>query len=467
MLAGENGAGKSTLKNILCGLLTPDSGTLQFNDSTFESFTTRDAERLGIGTIHQELSLFENLSVAENIFISELPRTSGIINGNLLLEKAKILIERELGMTIDVEREVGGLSLGERQMVEIAKALSRTSNLIIFDEPTTCLSNPERQALFRIVRRLKGQGYAIVYITHFMEEVYELGDRVVVLRDGKVAGEGPLPKIPLTELAKLMVGREIASSKTNVPSVSFDAPKALEVIGLNDGVSIRDVSLSVQAGEVLGLGGLLGAGRSEIGEAIFGIRPAAGRVLIFGKPFEHRTPEKAKQLRIAFVSEDRRKDQAFLIRSVKENVTASNLAALMKTIIGWISSSEENATAHRICDQFDVVTPGIREPMAALSGGNQQKAIIGRWLDGSPRICILDEPTKGVDIGARETIHQLIAELAHDGVAIILISSDLPELLALSHRIVVLHKGRTAAAFTRGQASADALIAAASTGVVQ
>lgn len=287
MLAGENGAGKSTLKNILSGLVAPDSGLLHFDGKTYKNFTTRDADRLGIGTIHQELSLFENLSVAENIFISHLPQRAGTIDRTRLRSMARELMEKQLGMLIDPSREVGALSLGERQMVEIAKALSQSSSLIIFDEPTTCLSNPERQRLFSTIRRLKAQNYAIIYITHFMEEVYTLGDRITILRDGRVVGQRTVAETPISELARLMVGREISGTSIAPPELSADAPVLLEVANLNDGAHIHDISFNLRKGEVLGLGGLLGAGRSEIAEAIFGLRPATGTIAVDGQLVAH------------------------------------------------------------------------------------------------------------------------------------------------------------------------------------
>lgn len=277
-------------------------------------------------------------------------------------------------------------------------------------------------------------------------------------------GQGTVAEIPLPELARLMVGREISASAIVPPELPPGAPVVLEAENLADGVSIHGISFKLHRGEILGLGGLLGAGRSEVAEAIFGLRHADGKVAVDGEAFVHRSPQAAKQRGLALVSEDRRHDQAFLIRPVRENVTAVNFAALARSALGWMRRRDEDAAAAAICRKLEVASPGLGVPMAALSGGNQQKAIIGRWLDIDPRICILDEPTKGVDIGARESIHHLIVELARQGVAVLLISSDLPELLALSHRIIVLHKGHIAASFSRADATAAAIIAAASTG---
>lgn len=463
ILVGENGAGKSTVKNILSGLLEPDGGEIVFAGERFQRLGSSDAGRLGIGTIHQELSLFGNLSVAENVFIGDLPRSRGLVERRRMHEDARSVLKHELGADIDVRAKVDSLSLGERQLVEIAKAIIRSSSLLILDEPTTCLSLPERQRLFAVVRRLKARGYGIIYVTHFMEEVYELADRIVVLRDGVMVGCGTPREIALPELTRLMVGRELGEGSGPPPGLA-DAPVVLKVDGLDDGQSIRDVSFELRAGEILGLAGLLGAGRSEIAEALVGLRPARGRIELNGRTFDARSPRAARQHGMVLVSEDRRRDQAFLIRPVRENLTVQLIDRIAGGALGWLRPAAERPCVKQMVGRYGVHHPGLEEPMAALSGGNQQKAVIARWFETAPRVCILDEPTKGVDIGAREAVHRLVFELAARGVAMLLISSDLPELLALSHRILVLHKGGAAARFERADATPAAILACASTG---
>jgi ABC-type sugar transport system ATPase subunit len=448
VLMGENGAGKSTLKNILCGLIAPDTGRIIIDGREYSRLTTADARAQGIAAIHQELSLFPNLSVAENIQIgvSLLPTARGVVNQRRLRDRARQLLGEVVENAIDVDRPVEQLSLGERQLVEVAKALHRASALLIFDEPTTSLSLPERQRLFNVVRKLRERGYAIVYITHFMEEVYELADRIVVLRDGSIVGSGTPQDMTADQLTSMMVGRELAEVDTDLAVLreraekSASAPVVLCARNLSDDRLLRDVSFDLHAGEILGIGGLMGAGRTEVAQAIFGIGEARGEIEIRGVPFTDRRPKTAIEQGIALVSEDRRADQIFAGRSVYENVTSTTFATFRRGF-GFVSRSRQRRSAQEMMEVYGVRHPGLDAPMVALSGGNQQKCVIARWLTTKPVVCILDEPTKGIDVRAKAEVHLLISRLAEIGLGVLLISSDLPELLALSHRILVMHKG--------------------------
>ena len=374
-LVGENGAGKSTLKNILCGLVAPDAGSIVFQGNEIPRLTTADARALGIAAIHQELSLFPNLSVAENIHIGvgSLPTHLGLIDTAEMREESRRLLADFFETPLDPNTLVEKLSLGERQLVEVAKALHRASTMLILDEPTTSLSLPERRRLFDVVRRLRQRGYALIYITHFMDEVYELADRIVVLRDGRMVGTGTPREIDRRQLTQLMVGRELAELDANLAAGARngEAVRAAEVLlrvrDLSDETMVRGVSFEVHAGEILGLGGLMGAGRSEVAEAIFGIRPASGSVEIRDKPFEDRTPWAAKERGLALVSEDRRADQVFPGRSVRENLTSAILEVL-QAAIGYLSPARQRAEAAGLTGQYAVRHPGLEAPMVAFVG---------------------------------------------------------------------------------------------------
>lgn len=465
-LLGENGAGKSTLKNILSGLAMPDEGTITVAGCDFASLTLSDIDQLGFGTIHQELSLFENLSVAENIHMPHLLERRHLVDWPGLAAGARKLLHEQLGTTIDPEKTVGELTLGERQMVEIAKAMRRATRLIILDEPTTCLSLPEREKLFTVTRRLREQGFAIIYITHFMEEVYALADSVVILRDGVVADAGKPGEFSRDRIAQAMVGRKAASMEIDVPPVATDAAVMLRLDAVGDETFLQDISLELREGEILGIAGLMGSGRTELAETICGFRKGTGTVILDGDEFDGRTPQKAIERGLVLVSEDRRRDQAFLNHTVQANVSAPSLRQLAARLTGWVDFGRERQDASRIADEFTVQPRRLDMAMVNLSGGNQQKAILGRWLSREPKVAVLDEPTKGVDIGARAAVHQIVVDKAANGMAFILISSDIPELLALSHRIAILHKGRLVGLLSRDEFDAGRILAIASTGGV-
>lgn len=471
-LVGENGAGKSTLKNILCGLVAPDVGSIVVEGKRYVRLSPQDARSIGIAAIHQELSLFPNLSIAENVHMGGgvLPKRLGLIDRKAMAEDTLGLLSDFFETPVDPNQLVETLSLGERQLVEIAKALRGASTMVILDEPTTSLSLPERRRLFDVARRLRQRGYALIYITHFMEEIYELSDRIVVLRDGRVVGTGTPQQIPQGRLTDLMVGRELAAIDADLASERHEAafkaaaaPVTMTVRDLSDSRLLNGVTFELRAGEILGLGGLMGSGRSQVAEAIFGLHSATGRIEIGGKAFEHRTPAKALERGLALVSEDRRADQIFPGRSVRENLNSTILDSLTQ-FAGYLSRSTLRNRARALTREYGVRHPGLEAPMVALSGGNQQKCVIARWLSGEPAIVILDEPTKGIDVGAKAEIHRLIGKLSAAGLSVLLISSDLPELLALSHRILVMHKGRLVGGVERAQFDPALIVHMASTG---
>ena len=394
-LLGENGAGKSTLKNILSGLLSPDSGEITLSGETLAALDTGAVDRHGIGTIHQELSLFDNLSVAENIHMPHLLQRRGLVNWSQLEIESRRLLRDELHTSINPRSLVENLSLGERQMVEIAKAMRRATSMLILDEPTTCLSLPEREQLFGVVHRLRQRGYAIIYITHFLEEVYELADQVVVMRDGVISDRGVPNDMPRDRITRAMVGRELAEMHVEPQPVAAGAATVLEVRNVSDEGLVREVSFSLQAGEILGIGGLMGAGRSELAEVLVGLRPGRGEVVLNGTPFETRSPRASMERGLVLVSEDRRRDQAFLNRSLRENITAPILRELAPGLAGWLHPRREAALAEEIALRFGVQPPRIETAMINFSGGNQQKAIIGRWLSRAPKVAILRRTDQG------------------------------------------------------------------------
>jgi ABC-type sugar transport system ATPase subunit len=464
-ILGENGAGKSTLKNIICGLLEPDGGTVTLGDQAFPHLTAKLARELGIAAIHQELSLFPNLSVAENMYVGMLPLDG---SGNVRLSRAvpdcRALLTEALGEDIDPTVRVEQLSLGERQMVEVAKALVRARSVVIFDEPTTSLSLTERARLLEAVRKLRDRGLGVLYITHFLEEVYAVADDIVVLRDGSLVASGPVADMPQPIVERHMVGRELAAvDHLGPPHTTTSRKPVLAVDDVSDGVRLHGVSLAVRAGEIVGLGGLLGAGRSELAQALIGLRKVTGTVKVGDEVFERRSPQRARAAGMVLVSEDRRSEQAFLGRPVRENLLAGHLGPQHRRH-GLISRTLERRAAREMASEYGVKYANLEQELVALSGGNQQKVILARWLIEKPRICILDEPTKGIDVGAKAEVHRLVRELAAQGVAIVLVSSDMPELIALSHRIVVMHKGTMVGELAHDEFEPDLILRMASTG---
>lgn len=454
-VVGENGAGKSTLKNMLCGLLQPDAGAIELEGRTIAHFRAAD---LGIAAVHQEFSLFGGLSVAENICIANLPGRRALVNWRETHAVARQYLDI-IGARLELDAPVEALSTGQQQLVEIAKALRQASRLLILDEPTASLTEPEREQLFGVVRKLRDRGLGIIFISHFIDEVYEIADAVVVLRDGRRVAASPTADLPRRELEEAMVGRPVSERRTDVGTPGEEV--VLRVEHLASWPAFRGVSFSLRRGEILGLAGLMGAGRTEVVEAIYGLRPAEGQVYVAGSPVPRRNPDLMKRLGVAFVPEDRRRNGLFGVRPVRENITAAAVARFVRRRLPGFGFWGERESAVRAAEALRVAHPGLEAPVRVLSGGNQQKTILARWLALEPKVCIFDEPTRGVDIGAKEEIHALVGRLARSGTAVLLVSSDLPEIMLLAHRIIVLRKGQVAGEFSRADFDPRAIIARA------
>ena len=456
-LVGENGAGKSTLVKILAGIHQPDRGTILLDGVPTQIAGPSRSRSLGIAVVHQEPRLFPDLTVAENVFIGHAPSGRlGSIDWRGMRRSAETLFE-ELDVQVSVGAPVQGLSMADQQLIEIAKALSVEANVLILDEPTASLSAHEVERLFTIVRRLRDRGVAILFVSHRLDEVFDLSDRATVFRDGRHVVTAPTSELTTADLIRHMVGRTV-SLFPKVENPIGDV--VLEVSSLTRVGVFRDVSFSVRAGEIVGLAGLVGAGRSEIARVLFGIdRRDSGDVRLDGTPVDFGAPSAAMSAGIAYLPEDRHQQGLILDFSIAHNVTLPLLPRLFPRLL--VHEAKERAVAAEQTEQLDVRMTGVDQQVGALSGGNQQKVVLAKWLASEPRVLILDEPTRGIDIGAKVEVHRLIAELAARGLGIILISSDLPEVLAMSDRIVVLHEGRVTAEISRDEATEERVMFAA------
>ena len=460
-IVGENGAGKSTLIKILGGAHQPDAGELVVNGVTRRFRSPRDALAAGIVVIHQELSLAPDLSAEENIFLGRFPRTPLLTIDRRAVRKRVSALFDQLAISIEPDRPIGGFSIAQQQMVEIAKAISVEARVLVLDEPTAVLDEQRVATLFRTVERLRRQGLGIVFISHHLEEIFRIADQVTVLRDGRVTGNAPVASIDQDWLVSRMIGRDFPAHS---PHVRKAGRAALQVDDLTVPGEFADVRLTVGEGEIVGLAGLVGAGRSEVARAIIGLsRPVAGTISLFGKPVTIRNPNAAARLGIAYVTEDRKTQGLLPNRSVRENATISNLRRFATA--GVLRLSAEAGYVRRLIKDLDVRMAGPRAEIRTLSGGNQQKVLIGRALTVAPRILILDEPTRGVDIGAKQEIYGLIERLVAEGMAVLLISSEMEEVLRLSDRIVVLRRGRVAATLKRAEANESTIMKAAALAV--
>jgi rhamnose transport system ATP-binding protein len=456
-LLGENGAGKSTLIKIMTGVQRQDSGEIRIDGAPVRVASAQDAQRLGVAAIYQEPMIFPDLSVAENIFIGHRDRGK-IVDRRRMEREASEALAR-LDVRLDVGEPARGLTLAEQQTVEIAKAISLDVRVLIMDEPTASLSAHEVQRLFRIVHTLRQQGVAILFISHRMEEVFEIADRVTILRDGRWISTTPRAELtPATAIGR-MVGREVRElfrRERREPGAV-----RLSVRGLRREGAFQDVSFDLRAGEVLGFAGLVGARRTDIGLALFGIAPAdGGEIELDGTPVTVSSPRDAMALGIAYSTEDRRQLGLIMPLSIAANVSLPSLPRFL-TSAGIVRRAEERATAETFRQRLSIRAPSVDTPASSLSGGNQQKVVISKWLETNPKVMILDEPTRGIDVGAKVEVHQLIDDLAARGMAIILISSDLPEVLAMSDRILVMREGRQMAIFDHDEASQERVLAAA------
>ncbi len=446
-LVGENGAGKTTLIRILAGVYQDYTGTMTLDGQPFAPRSPRDAEQRGLSVIHQELALVPELSAAENLFLGREPRSRlGLVRHRALRSAAADILRARLGVSLDVACPVAELPLAAQQLVEIAKALTRSTRVLIMDEPTSALAESDAARLFDLVRRLRDRGLAVLYISHKLEEIYALADRITVLRDGRHVGTAAAADLPRDRLVEWMVGR--ALSHTIPPRTAHPGAvrlRAAHLVLRDPGTGRRlvdDVSLTVRAGEIVGLAGLLGSGASEVLGAIFG-RPegrCAGRVEVDGVPMEPRTPRHALRRGVALLTNDRQTSGLVLPMSVLHNISLATVPACCRR--GLLSRRLEHARAAPLIDRLRLRAPALDAPVTALSGGNQQKVLLARWLLTQPRVLLLDEPTRGIDVAAKADIYALLRALTAAGLGILLITSELPELLALADRVLVMHRGR-------------------------
>ncbi|MFN8376583.1 MAG: sugar ABC transporter ATP-binding protein [Anaerolineae bacterium] len=446
-LLGENGAGKSTLIKIVSGVYKPDTGDIAIDGQRITFNNPREAQAKGVATIYQELILYPELTVAENIFMGHMPRGPlGIVNWGEMRRRAREVLHSLEIYDMDVNSKVGAMSIGKRQRVEIAKALSQNARILIMDEPTAALTEADVQRLFSIVRLLRERGVSIIYISHRLEEVFMLADRVTVLRDGQYVGTKPVKETNERELISMMVGRTIDNLYPKVPATVGNT--VLKVDNLWRKPMTRGVSLELRAGEIVGLAGLVGSGRTELAHVLFGVTPAqSGTITLEGKPVHINNPGHAMKLGIAYVPEDRGNQGLIKQMRIRENVSLAVLRSLVKG--GMIDGGAERSLAERSIQQLSIRTPSAEQIVNKLSGGNQQKVVVSKWLASKPKLLIMDEPTRGVDVGAKAEIHHLISELAQQGLAILMISSELPEIMGMSDRILVMREGQLVADYPR------------------
>lgn len=456
-IVGENGAGKSTLMKILSGSMSPSSGAIEINGAEVLMHNQADAQRLGIRMVHQELNLVPDLTVAENVFLGRMPKKLGIVDRpRMVRETARVL--KELGANINPNRLVSDLTISQQQLIEIAKSYSARPRIIVLDEPTSSLSQHESELLFSVLRKMRDAGIAIIYISHRLREVIEIADEVTVLRDGVLIKSCPIADITATDMIRLMVGREVTDL---FPKASAAIGAAvLEIENLSDGENFSGVCLNVRAGEIVGLTGLVGAGRTEVARTIFGLSPrVAGTIKVNGKLVSPRSPAEAVKVGIGYVPEDRKSDGIVPQMSVRENITIPIIRAL--TRLAWIRSADERRLVRGYAKQFDILPADPERRIKTLSGGNQQKAILAKWLATKPAILILDEPTRGVDVAAKAEIHSIIGKLVAGGMAVLMISSEMAEVLAVCDRVVVMHEGRARTAFARERLSEEKIMSVA------
>jgi len=441
-LVGENGAGKSTLMKILAGVYRRDAGRIRLNGVDVEIPTPRAAQLLGVSIIHQELSLMPNLTAAQNIFIGREPRRRlpFLLDEHALNEHARRLFEG-LHIKIEPETKVAKLAVAQQQMVEIAKALSHRAEVVIMDEPTAALTETEIDELFRIIRKLRDDGVGVVHISHRLEELKRISDRVTVMRDGQYVATVDTKDATIDQIIRMMVGRTIYEAAPEIPEV-VDPNVVLEVQGLSRGRTVRNVSFSLRRGEILGFAGLVGAGRTEVARAVFGAdRPDTADIRVHGKAARINSPGDAVRQGIGYLSEDRKRYGLALGMDVEANIVLATLRKFLRSF-GRVDVRRTHAAAQQLVERLAIKTPSLRQKVRNLSGGTQQKVVVAKWLTANTEILIFDEPTRGIDVGAKSEIYHLLNELAHQGKAIIMISSELPEILRMSHRIVVMCEGR-------------------------
>lgn len=460
-LMGENGAGKSTLMKILTGVYTRDAGTVIVDGKEVVYNNAQEAEKEGIVFIHQELNVLFDLTVEENMFLGkEIHNRFGVCNKKAMQKEVRRILD-VLGVKIKPDAKMDTLSVGQQQMIEIAKALMVDAKVIIMDEPTAALSQSETVTLFKVVRSLKEKGVSIVYISHRMEEIFELCDRITILRDGQYVGTRNIPETNMDEIVKMMIGREIGERyperNTKLGDVVF------EVKNLNCPGIFSDVNFNVRSGEVLGVAGLMGAGRTEIMQSIFGNMPhVTGQIFMNGKEIHNKNPWDAMENGIGFITEDRKTEGLMLEESIMKNISIANLGRISQK--GVLNKKREQEMTQKGIEDLHIKCTGAQHACGNLSGGNQQKVVFAKWIFTEPKVLILDEPTRGVDIGAKKEIYSIINKLADTGVAIIMVSSELPEILGMSDRVMVVHEGKIGGFIDKKEANQENIMILATGG---
>ncbi len=458
-LMGENGAGKSTLMKILCGVHEPDSGSIFVNGKEEKVPTPRKAFSIGIRAVHQELSLVDHLTVASNIFLGQEPSRFGFIDHAKMQQMSQAILDRN-GFELDAGHKVGDLSIANKQLVEIAKAIFDDTKTLILDEPTSALTKKEVERLFKVVALLKQKGVSIVYISHKLNEVVQIADRVVVLKDGQNSGELPIENVTEDKIVRMMVGRDIVYSHTGAGKVSDES--VLKVEGVSS-IAVNDINFDLRKGEILGVAGLMGSGRTELLETLFGKRKLLqGSVWLKGQKINNASPRHSIKSGFAFATEDRKGNGLVLDMSVKRNVSLPSLNRYVK--FGFINETARTKNSEENVRSFNVKTSGVNQLVRNLSGGNQQKVVLSKWINIRPTIFLIDEPTRGIDVGAKAEIYQLLRNLASDGISIIMVSSELPEILALSDRVLVMKGGSVAGILDRSAASEESVLMLATKG---
>ena len=456
-LMGENGAGKSTLMKILCGVYQRTEGEVSVNDTPVEFDGPRAAQDAGVGIIHQELSLMNDLTAAQNIFIGREPRRSFGRLDDVQLNRQAAEIFEKMNLQLDPQVPIHQLTIAKQQMVEIAKALSYRSKILIMDEPTAALNDAEISDLFNIIRQLRDEGVGIIYISHKMDELKQIANRVTVMRDGETVGTVDAIDTPVSDIIAMMVGRTLGDGALDLPDLTH-SEIALEVNDLNRGRDIKDVSFSVQKGEILGFAGLMGSGRTEVARAIFGADPkTGGTIKVHGQEVSINSPADAVASGIGYLSEDRKHFGLATGMDVRANIAMTNLKKYTSSM-GVLNESAMQHTANTYIEQLGIRTPSDQQEVRLLSGGNQQKVVIAKWLLRDCDILIFDEPTRGIDVGAKAEIYNLLIELANQGRAIVVISSELPEVLRVSHRIAVMNEGRLSGFLDRSEATQESIM---------
>lgn len=458
-LMGENGAGKSTLMKILTGIYSKDSGEIKYMGQEVCYKGPAESEEAGISIVHQELNMMNDLTVAQNLFIGREEMNGFRIDDKKMNEKAGELF-KVLKIDINPAEKIGNLTVGKQQMVEIAKAISSNAKVIIFDEPTAALTDSEIEELFKVIRDLKEKGTGMVYISHRMDEINVISDRVIVMRDGEYVGTLITKECSKDDIIKLMVGRTIFGEPKTASNVAKDAPVVLKCENLNRGKAVKNVSFELKRGEILGFSGLMGAGRTEVARLIFGAdKKDSGKIFINGKEVNINTPEDAVAHGIGYLSEDRKRFGLIVDKSIEENTVISSLNNFVKGI--FIDKTKSKEVSERYVESLKTKTPSVSQPVKKLSGGNQQKVVIAKWLVRNSDILIFDEPTRGIDVGAKSEIYALMESLAKDGKSIIMISSELPEVLRMSDRVVVMCEGRITGTLDIAEANQEVIMESA------